>query len=92
MPSSLKNGELSEIKEAMEQSLSEGSQTFEQSLYRMYRNNEIELDEALRNADSASNLSWMVNNAQSVQEQEASKKATNNQADEPDVSFDISLH
>ncbi|QZA78764.1 PilT/PilU family type 4a pilus ATPase [Deefgea tanakiae] len=88
----IKNGELSEIKEAMEQSLSEGSQTFEQSLYKMYRDGEVELDEALRNADSATNLSWMVNNAQSVQEQEASRKAANNKPAEPDISFDLSLH
>jgi twitching motility protein PilU len=88
----IKNGELAEIKEAMEQSLSEGSQTFEQSLYRMYRNGEVELDEALRNADSATNLSWMVNNAQSIQEQEASRKAANSKPAEPDVTFDISLH
>jgi twitching motility protein PilU len=88
----IKNGALAEIKEAMEQSLSEGSQTFEQSLYKMYRNDEIELDEALRNADSATNLSWMVNNAQSIQEQEASRKATNNPSAEPDITFDLSLH
>lgn len=57
-------GNLNEIKEAMEQSLSPGSQTFEQDLYRMYREKVISLDEALANADSPSNLHWLINNAQ----------------------------
>ncbi|MDX5444999.1 MAG: PilT/PilU family type 4a pilus ATPase [Zoogloeaceae bacterium] len=57
-------GNLNEIKEAMEQSLSPGSQTFEQDLYRMYREKIITLDEALTNADSPSNLHWLINNAQ----------------------------
>ena len=57
-------GNLNEIKEAMEQSLSPGSQTFEQDLYRMYREKIISLDEALTNADSPSNLHWLINNAQ----------------------------
>lgn len=93
----IRNGDLADIKEAMEQSLSEGSQTFEQSLYRLYRSGEVELDEALRNADSATNLSWMVNNSQSVEEQEK-VAASNKQAaqqkpdDEPEISFNMELH
>ncbi|WP_410498169.1 PilT/PilU family type 4a pilus ATPase [Chitinibacter sp. S2-10] len=88
----IRTGELTEIKDAMEQTLAEGSQTFEQSLYRMYRNGEIDLDEALRNADSATNLSWMVNNAQTIDEQEASKDAKAQQQAEEDISFDMPLH
>lgn len=88
----IRNGELAEIKEAMEQTLAEGSQTFEQSLYRMYRAGEIELDEALRNADSATNLSWMVNNAQSIAEQEASRAKAAQQKDDNDLNFDMPLH
>ncbi|MDW5418706.1 MULTISPECIES: PilT/PilU family type 4a pilus ATPase [unclassified Iodobacter] len=87
----IRAGELSDIKQAMEQSLSEGSQTFEQALYKLYRNGEIELDEALKSADSATNLSWLVNNAQPLVEHEAStvSKGPN---DEPDMGFDLSLH
>ena len=96
----IRSGELSKIKEAMEQSLSEGSQTFEQALYRLYRDGEIELDEALRNADSATNLSWMINNAQTVEEREKSKGANTARSaviesdkDEGDgLMFDMSLH
>ncbi|QLI82889.1 PilT/PilU family type 4a pilus ATPase [Chitinibacter fontanus] len=88
----IRNGELADIKEAMEQTLAEGSQTFEQSLYRMYRAGEIELDEALRNADSATNLSWMVNNAQTVAEQEAARTKAKPQPAEETLNFDMPLH
>jgi twitching motility protein PilU len=60
----IERGELNEIKEAMEQSLAPGSQTFEQDLFRLYREKVITLDEALTNADSPTNLSWLINNAQ----------------------------
>ncbi|WP_255989280.1 PilT/PilU family type 4a pilus ATPase [Chitinolyticbacter albus] len=92
----IRNGQLSDIKEAMEQSLTDGSVTFEQALYKLYKDGEIELDEALRNADSATNLSWMVNNAQSVTEQEQARRAPAqtqaSTAQDVEVNFDISLH
>ncbi|MFA9440688.1 PilT/PilU family type 4a pilus ATPase [Uliginosibacterium sp. sgz301328] len=59
----IEKGLFSEIKEAMEQSLAPGSQTFEQDLYRLYREDVITLEEALTNADSPTNLSWLINNA-----------------------------
>lgn len=62
----IERGEFNGVKEAMEQSLAPGSQTFEQDLYRLYRENVITLDEALLNSDSPTNFSWLVNNAQSV--------------------------
>ncbi|MDO9597901.1 MAG: PilT/PilU family type 4a pilus ATPase [Azoarcus sp.] len=60
----IERGDLNEVKEAMEQSLAPGSQTFEQDLFRLYHEKVISLDEALANADSPSNLSWLINNAQ----------------------------
>jgi twitching motility protein PilU len=60
----IERGEINGIKEAMEQSLAPGSQTFEQDLYRLYKDSIITLDEALTNADSPTNLSWLINNAQ----------------------------
>ncbi len=58
----IKSGEIDKIKEAMEQSLTPGSQTFEQALFALYREGKISLDEALANADSRTNLSWLINN------------------------------
>ena len=60
----IERGEVMAIKEAMEQSLAPGSQTFEQDLFRLYSEGIITLDEALVNADSPTNLSWLINNSQ----------------------------
>jgi twitching motility protein PilU len=59
----IERGEILSIKEAMEQSLAQGSQTFEQDLYRLYTEKTITLDEALTNSDSPTNLSWLINNS-----------------------------
>jgi len=63
----IKDGELSQIKEALDQSLAPGSQSFEQALYQLYLSGKITLDEAMANADSPTNLHWLVNNAPKVQ-------------------------
>lgn len=60
----IERGEVLAIKEAMEQSLAPGSQTFEQDLFRLYRGGVITLDEALANSDSPTNLSWLINNSE----------------------------
>ena len=60
----IERGEINEIKQAMEQSLAPGCQTFEQCLYELYSDKIISLEEALANADSPTNLHWLINNAQ----------------------------
>jgi twitching motility protein PilU len=57
----IKNGEITQMKEAMEQSLYPGSQTFEQALCRLYLDGLVSYDEALSAADSPTNLAWLVN-------------------------------
>ena len=59
----IEKGEITEIKEAMEKSMSPGSQTFEQDLFRLVRQNKISTDEALANADSATNLGLLLGNS-----------------------------
>ena len=59
----IRKGEMGEIKDAMEKSMAPGSQTFEQALYHLYASDQITLDDALANADSATNLHWLINNA-----------------------------
>ena len=59
----IKAGEINQIKDAMEQSLSPGSKTFEQALFEHYRAGRITMDEALANADSPSNLHNLISNA-----------------------------
>jgi twitching motility protein PilU len=59
----IKNGAIDQIKDAMEQSLAPGSQTFEQSLFKLYTAGRVSLEEAMSNADSPTNLHWLINNA-----------------------------
>ncbi|MEW6165976.1 MAG: PilT/PilU family type 4a pilus ATPase [Pseudomonadota bacterium] len=68
----IEKGDLNGIKDAMEQSMSPGSQTFEQSLYRLFKDGIISKEEALANADSANNLDWLINNA-AVEEKKQDK-------------------
>jgi twitching motility protein PilU len=59
----IEKGEISEIKEALEKSLAPGSQTFEQALFKLFMDGKITQDEALSNADSSSNMLWLINQA-----------------------------
>ncbi len=63
MASLIEKGDVSSIKEAMEQSLSPESQSFEQSLYTLLQKDVITRDDALAAADSKNNLLWLINNA-----------------------------
>jgi twitching motility protein PilU len=58
----IRKGEIEEIRQAMEQSLTAGSKTFEQALFQLYQQGVISKEEALENSDSATNLSWLINN------------------------------
>jgi len=60
----IKNDELDKIRESIEKSVSAGSQTFEQALYKLFKAGQITKEEAMRNADSASNLSSLVDFAE----------------------------
>ena len=59
----IERGEITEIKDALEKSLSPGSQTFEQALFKLFMEGKITQDEAMANADSATNMLWLINQA-----------------------------
>jgi twitching motility protein PilU len=56
----IRRGEVHEVKDAMDKSLQEGMHTFDQSLFRMYKEGKIELEEALRKADSRDGLALKI--------------------------------
>jgi twitching motility protein PilU len=58
----IEKGDIGQIKEAMDQSLSPGSQSFETALVELVQSGLVTQDEALANADSATNLLWLLNN------------------------------
>src|SRR3954468_8756379 len=59
----IEKGEIGEIKEALEKSMSPGSQTFEQALFKLFMDGKITQEEAMSNADSATNMLWLINQA-----------------------------
>jgi twitching motility protein PilU len=59
----IEKGEVNEIKDAMEKSMAPGSQTFEQALFRLFVDGHITQDEAMANADSPTNMLWLINQA-----------------------------
>jgi twitching motility protein PilU len=65
----IEQSRLSEIKEAMEKSMAQGSITFDQALATLLAEKKISKEEALANADSATNLLWMLENKKAAPEQ-----------------------
>jgi twitching motility protein PilU len=55
-------GDFSAVKEAMEQSMAEGSQTFEEDIARLINENVVSREEGLAQADSPTNLMWRLQN------------------------------
>ncbi len=60
----IERGDFAGVKEAMEKSLTEGSQTFEQDLARLINLGLITREEGLTYADSPTNLMWRLQNIQ----------------------------
>jgi twitching motility protein PilU len=57
----LREGNFNEIKEIMAKGDTVGMQTFDQSLYSLYKADKITLKSALAYADSSANLEWKIN-------------------------------
>jgi twitching motility protein PilU len=84
-------GDFPQIKEAMEQSLYPGSQTYEQSLARMYFDGVIEYEHAMQAADSPTNLAWLIN--QNSASLNAPRKASEPTSVKPEAEFtDIKIN
>ena len=58
----IEKGDFSGVKEAMEKSLAEGSQTFEQDIARLIVEGTVTRKEGLAHADSPTNLMWRLEN------------------------------
>ncbi len=58
----IEKGDFSGVKEAMEKSMAEGSQTFEEDIARLITEGRIERKEGLIYADSPTNLMWRLQN------------------------------
>ena len=59
----IEKGDFSGVKEAMEKSMAEGSQTFEQDIARLIMDGTVDKKEGLAYADSPTNLQWRLQNS-----------------------------
>lgn len=85
----IKNDEIDNIHEAINKSVSIGSQTFEQALYRLYQSGEISKEEAMRNADSSSNLSALIDFSGRTNKVPAMTHTVTNSSDFSDIKLDL---
>ncbi|MGZ5181925.1 MAG: PilT/PilU family type 4a pilus ATPase [Ramlibacter sp.] len=58
----IEKGDFSGVKEAMEKSMAEGSQTFEQAIAKLIVEGVVDKKEGIANADSPTNLQWRLQN------------------------------
>jgi twitching motility protein PilU len=88
----IEQGDLTGVKEAMEKSLAEGSQTFEQDLARLITEGKITRDEGLAYADSPTNLMWRLANDLTPQSRSAAAAKKEEPADGAsftDITLDV---
>jgi twitching motility protein PilU len=83
----IKKGETDTLKEAMEQGIQEGCQTFDQALFGLYKEGKITLDQALINADSANNLRLKIKLAGLLVDEEPRADAKKNESVQPAMGF-----
>jgi twitching motility protein PilU len=70
----IREGNFHDIKEIMEKNAEEGMTTFDQSLYILFKERKIDLQSALANADSSSDLEWKINFGGGVQSLDSEDK------------------
>ncbi|WP_295979817.1 PilT/PilU family type 4a pilus ATPase [uncultured Variovorax sp.] len=87
----IEKGDFSGVKEAMEKSMAEGSQTFEEDIARLVVEERVTREEGLAQADSPTNLMWRLQNRAAPKQQIDDRHLTD-QVDEPtftDITLDV---
>jgi len=79
------------VKEAMEKSMAEGSQTFEQDIARLVLSGKVDKKEGVANADSPTNLMWRLQN-DFTKASQAQKPAENTDDTPTFTEFTIDVH
>ncbi|HYP69541.1 MAG TPA: PilT/PilU family type 4a pilus ATPase [Variovorax sp.] len=87
----IEKGDFSAVKEAMVQSMAEGSQTFEEDIARLIVDGLVDRAEGLAHADSPTNLMWRLQNRKAPTEKH-DERALMDQLEEPtftDITLDV---
>lgn len=85
----IEKGDFSGVKEALDKSMAEGSQTFEQDLARMINNELITRDEGLGVADSPTNLMWRLQNDFTAKPVETKADDNSDQPSFTEITLDV---
>ena len=90
----IEKGDFSGIKDAMEKSMAEGSQTFEQDIARLIVEGTIDKKEGMAHADSPTNLQWRLQNDFTGKDREREEEGASEEdmADEPsftEITLDV---
>ncbi|WP_041376635.1 PilT/PilU family type 4a pilus ATPase [Polaromonas naphthalenivorans] len=88
----IERGDFSGVKEAMEKSMAEGSQTFEQNIAKMITEGTVTRKEGLAHADSPTNLMWRLENDFSAAAQAKAEETHFDPDDEPsftEITLDV---
>jgi twitching motility protein PilU len=86
----IEQGDFNGVKEAMEKSLAEGSQTFEMELARLITEGVITRDEGLAYADSPTNLMWrLANDSEPVSRLAKKEEPADEQPTFTDITLDV---
>jgi twitching motility protein PilU len=85
----IEKGDFSGIKEAMEQAMAEGSQSFEADMARLIHDGIVDRKEGLANADSPTNLMWRLQNDFTKAAQAVASKDDGEGATFTEISLDI---
>jgi len=85
----IEKGDLSGVKEAVQNSVAEGSQTFEMDLARLIEEGVISRDEGLSHADSPTNLLWRLQNDQGPISRVVPKKEEPEAATFTEITIDV---
>jgi twitching motility protein PilU len=85
----IEKGDFGGVKEAMEKSMAEGSQTFEGDIARLIKDNTVTRDEGMAHADSPTNLLWRLQNELTPISRIAPKKEEPDQASFTEITLDV---
>jgi twitching motility protein PilU len=87
----IEKGDFSGVKEALEKSMSEGSQSFEADIARMIMEGVVERKEGLANSDSPTNLMWRMQNDFSAGTKKAEESSVMDDPDDEPSFTEITL-
>jgi twitching motility protein PilU len=85
----IEKGDFSGVKEAMEKSMAEGSQTFEHDIARLIVDGVVDRKEGLAHADSPTNLMWRLQNDFSKAAQPVQAPEEDEQASFTEITLDV---